>query len=111
MLSLGQIGTGIEEQIYKEFFSSNLKPSVSPCFVYEIRKWKGVQYSIYSIYNDGKDFFGCGNGYCVVSLIADGYYTEDYDRINNLLTRLYGSLLSGNILDTSGKYKVCYLKQ
>lgn len=110
MLSLGQIGTGIEEQIYKEFFSSNLKPSVSPCFVYEIRKWKGVQYSIYSIYNDGKDFFGCGNGYCVVSLIADGYYTEDYDRINNLLTRLYGSLLSGNILDASGKYKVCYLK-
>lgn len=110
MLSLGQIGSGIEEQVYKEFFGSKLKPSVSPCFVYEIRKWKGVQYSIYSLYNDGKDYFGCGNGYCVVSTIVEGYYTEDYDRINNLLTRLYGSLLSGNILDASGKYRVCYLK-
>lgn len=110
MLSLGQIGSGIEEQVYKEFFGSKLKPSVSPCFVYEIRKWKGVQYSIYSLYNDGKDYFGCGNGYCVVSMIVEGYYTEDYDRINNLLTRLYDSLLSGNILDASGKYRVCYLK-
>lgn len=106
LISLGQIGTGIEEQIYKEFFGSNLKPSVSPCFVYEIRKWKEVLYSVYSIYNDGKDFFGCGNGYNVVSVLVEGRFTKDYDKINDLLTRLYDSLLSNNIISATGKYIV-----
>lgn len=110
MICSGQIGAGIEEQVYKEFFGSNLKPSVSPCFVYEIRKWKGTLYSIYSIYNDGKDSFGSGNGYCVVSLIVDGYFSDDFVRINDLLKQLYSSLLYNNIIDDSGKYLVRTLK-
>ena len=110
MICSGQIGAGIEEQVYKEFFGSNLKPSVSPCFVYEIRKWKGTLYSIYSIYNDGKDSFGSGNGYCVVSLIVDSYFSDDFIRINDLLKQLYGSLLYNNIIDDSGKYLVRTLK-
>lgn len=110
MICSEQIGAGIEEQVYKEFFGSNLKPSVSPCFVYEIRKWKGTLYSIYSIYNDGKDSFGSGNGYCVVSLIVDGYFSDDFVRINDLLKRLYNSLLYNNLIDDSGKYLVRTLK-
>lgn len=110
MICSGQIGAGIEEQVYKEFFGSNLKPSVSPCFVYEIRKWKGTLYSIYSIYNDGKDSFGSGNGYCVVSLIVEGYFSGDSLRINDLLKQLYNSLLYSNIIDDSGKYLVRTLK-
>lgn len=110
MICSEQIGAGIEEQVYKEFFSSNLKPSVSPCFVYEIRKWKGTLYSIYSLYNDGKDSFGSGNGYCVVSFIVDGYFSDELLKINDLLEKLYSSLLYNNVIDDAGKYLVRTLK-
>ncbi len=111
LLSVGMFD-GFEEKIYSDFFGSSTKPIVSPCYVFEIRRWKGVLYSVYSYYNDGKDKYGSGNGYCVVSFIIKGNHTHEYGKMMSALHRVYDTTLKGelNIIDESGKYLVPSLR-
>lgn len=103
---------GFEEKVYSDFFSSSTKPAVSPCYVFEIRRWKGVLYSVYSYYHDGKDKYGSGNGYCVVSLIIRENFTLEYDNMMTILHHIYETILKGklNIIDDTHKYLVSSLR-
>lgn len=104
---------GLEERIYKEFFGSLTKPACSPCLVYEIRRWKDVTYSVYSYYRNGKDSFGAGNGYCVLSLIVEGYYSKKCSAIYSLLESVYKEKIQEElkIIDGSGNYLVRSFKE
>lgn len=103
---------GFEEKVYSDFFSSSSKPTVSPCYVFEIRRWKGILYSVYSYYHDGKDKYGSGNGYCVVSLIIREHFTLEYGKMMATLYRIYESILKDelNIIDDTHKYLVSSLR-
>lgn len=104
---------GLEERIYKEFFGSSTKPACSPCMVYEIRRWKDVTYSVYSYYRNGKDSFGAGNGYCVLTLIVEGYYSKKCSAIYSLLESVYKEKIQEElkIIDGSGNYLVRSFKE
>lgn len=104
---------GLEERIYKEFFGSSTKPACSPCLVYEIRRWKDVTYSVYSYYRNGKDSFGAGNGYCVLTLIVEGYYSKKCSAIYSLLESVYKDKIQNEfkIIDGSGNYLVRSFKE
>ena len=103
---------GFEEKVYSDFFSSSTKPTVSPCYVFEIRRWKGVLYSVYSYYHDGRDKYGSGNGYCVVSLIIRENLTLEYDNMMTTLHHIYETILKDklNIIDGTHKYLVSSLR-
>lgn len=104
---------GLEERIYKEFFGSSTKPACSPCMVYEIRRWKDVTYSVYSYYRNGKDSFGAGNGYCVLTLIVEGYYSKKCSAIYSLLESVYKEKIQEDfkIIDGSGNYLIRSFKE
>lgn len=104
---------GLEERIYKEFFGSSTKPACSPCMVYEIRRWKDVTYSVYSYYRNGKDSFGAGNGYCVLTLIVEGYYSKKCSAIYSLLESVYKEKIQEDfkIIDGSENYLIRSFKE
>lgn len=111
LLSVGMF-EGLEEKIYADFFGSSTKPAVSPCYVFEIRRWKGVLYSVYSYYSDGKDKYGSGNGYCVVSLVVREKISDEYGKIMTMLHEVYSHILKAqlNVIDGTGKYLVSSLR-
>lgn len=98
---------GLEERLFSEFFSMS-RPSDPECMLFEIRRWKGIMYSVYSYYHDGHDHGNRPNGYCVLTLIVEGFYSLSTPKVYKILSKAYSELIKGSFhwIDDSGRYQI-----
>lgn len=99
---------GLEEKIYKDFFSNNPTNNISPCLVCEIRRWKGKNYSIYTFYCSGRDYVNRPNGYCALTLIVEEMYCHSVYELYKLMSVVYEIGLKQNLkyIDDSGRFLI-----
>ena len=98
---------GLEEKLFDEFFSSS-KPSDAECMLFEIRRWKGILYSVYTYYRDGRDHANRPNGYCALTLIVEGHYSLRTIHVYDLLANCYEKVIQSTLqwINSSGKYQI-----
>lgn len=99
---------GLEEKVYKEFFSNNPTNNISPCLVCEIRRWKGKNYSVYTFYCSGRDYANRPNGYCALTLIVEEMYCRSVYELYKLMSVVYeiGLKQSLKFIDNTGRFLV-----
>lgn len=99
---------GLEEKVYKDFFSNNPTNNISPCLVCEIRRWKGKNYSVYTFYCSGRDYANRSNGYCALTLIVEEMYCRSVYELYKLMSVVYeiGLKQSLKYIDNSGRFLI-----
>lgn len=99
---------GLEEKVYKDFFSTNPTNNISPCLVCEIRRWKGKNYSVYTFYCSGRDYANRSNGYCALTLIVEEMYCHSVYELYKLMSVVYEIGLKQNLkyIDNSGRFLI-----
>lgn len=99
---------GLEEKVYKDFFSNNPTNHISPCLVCEIRRWKGKNYSVYTFYCSGHDYANRPNGYCALTLIVEEMYCRSVYDLYKLMSVVYeiGLKQSLKYIDNSGRFLI-----
>lgn len=99
---------GLEEKVYKDFFSNNPTNNISPCLVCEIRRWKGKNYSVYTFYCSGRDYANRPNGYCALTLIVEEMYCRSVYELYKLMSVVYEIGLKQNLkyIDNSGRFLI-----
>ena len=99
---------GLEEQITKKFFRSSYAFKDKSFMICEVRKWKEVFYSVYSLFKDGRDSINRPNGYSVLTLVVEGMYCIMPSHVYNLLEFVYkrGLQESLKVIDNSGRHLI-----